>query len=227
MNRLFSLFAGMFVWALLPGSAAAIVITSLDTPVAFAITQDIGGGMVLSATGTVRVTSGFNSSSLVMEVILNNASTLNGIPLTSIANVRLTGWGFGVDPDATGVTFSDAADAGLIDASLDNLPSLAGIEVCAWGGNNCSGGANGGIQGGNNDAFALILAGHWGNSITFTPLGVRFQTPGGSFDFACPPNCDGVSAQAVNAIPEPQTLALVGLGILALGAFGRRKRIRQ
>src|SRR5437016_947897 len=121
MRRLLSLFAGIFIWALLPSSAAAIIITSLDTPVTFTILQDIGGGTVLSATGSVRVTSGFNSSSLVMEVILNNASTLNGVPLTSAANVRLTGWGFGVDPDATGVTFSDAADAGLIDASLDNL----------------------------------------------------------------------------------------------------------
>lgn len=227
MNRLFSLFAGMFIWASLSGSAAAIVITSLDTPVAFTITQDIGGGIVLSATGSVRVTSGFNSSSLVMEVILNNASTLNGIPLASIANVRLTGWGFGVDPDATGVTFSDTADAGLIDASLDNLPSLAGIEVCAWGGNNCSGGANGGIQAGNNDAFALILAGPWGNSITFTPLGARFQTAGGSFDFSCPPFCAVGGGPDPNAIPEPQTLALVGLGILALGAFGRSKRTQQ
>jgi MYXO-CTERM domain-containing protein len=227
MKRLLSLFAGMFIWALVPGSASAIVISSLDTPVAFTITQNIAGGIVLSASGSVQVTSGFNSSSLVMEVILNNASTLNGIPLTSAANVRLTGWGFGVDPDATGVTFADAADLGLIDASLDNLPSLAGIEVCAWGGNNCSGGANGGIQAGSNDAFSLILAGHWENSITFTPLGVRFQTPGNSYDFACPPFCAVEGGGDPNAIAEPQTLALFGLGLLALATFVRRRRIEH
>jgi MYXO-CTERM domain-containing protein len=227
MGRILALVVGLFTWGLLPGSAAAIVITSLDTPVVFTILEDIGGGIVLDATGFVSVTSGFNSTSLVMHVILGNTSTLNGVPLTSIANVRLTGWGFGVDPDATGVTFSDAADAGLIDASLDNLPSLASIEVCAWGGNNCSGGANGGIQAGGNDTFDLILAGHWGDSITFDPLGVRFQTAGGSFDFACPPNCAVGGGRGPSEIAEPQTLALFGLGVLALATFVRRKRTRQ
>jgi hypothetical protein len=213
------------MWALLPGSAAAILITTVNAPVAFSISRDVGGGVVLTATGFVSVTSGFNSSSLVMHVILNNTSTLNGIALTPAANVRLTGWGFGVDPNATGVTFSDAADAGLIDASLDNLPGVAAIEVCAWGGNNCSGGANSGIQAGNSDIFDLILAGQWGNAITFDPLGARFQTAAGSFDFACPPNC-GTGGIGPSAVPEPRTLALLGLGLLGLATFARRKQMQ-
>jgi hypothetical protein len=210
--------------ALLSSAANALVINTLNTPTSFTITKDVGGGLVLTASGTVAISSGFNSNSLVLQVVLNNASTLNGVALTGAANVRLTGWGFGVNPDATGVTFSDAADGGLIDASLDSIPSLAGIEVCAWGGNNCSGGANGGIQAGSSDAFALILAGHWTDSVTFDPLGVKFQTGDGSFEFACTGACTGGGGP--QAVPEPQSLALLGLGLLVLAALPRRRSTR-
>ncbi|TMH00198.1 MAG: PEP-CTERM sorting domain-containing protein [Betaproteobacteria bacterium] len=225
MRRILGFFVGLLMWALLPGSAAAILITTANAPVGFSIVRDVGGGLVLSATGSVTVTGGFNSSSIVLHVVLNNASTLNGVPLTPAANVQLSGWGFGVDPNATGVTFSGPFAAGLIDASLDNLPSVAAIEVCANGGNGCSGAANGGIQAGNSDVFDLILAGHWGNAITFDPLGARFEASGTSYDFACPPYCGSVGGDI--SVPEPQTLALVGLGLLALGAFAARRRTQR
>ena len=209
----------------LSGSAGALVINTLNPSAAFTITRDDGFGSILAATGSVTV-SGFNSSALTLHVILNNSSTLNGIPYSLADNVRLTGWGFGVDPNATGVTFSDAADGGLIDATLDNLPSLSGIEVCAWGGNNCSGGANGGIQAGSVDTFDLILAGFWGNSVNFDPLGVKFQTGFGSFEFACTGACTTDGRIAALLVPEPQTLALIGLGLLALAMIRRRAQTR-
>ena len=212
----------------LSGSAGALIINTLNNPTAFTISSNVGGGSVLTATGSVTVTSGFNSSALVLHVILNNASTLNGVPYTLADNVRLTGWGFGVDPNATGVAFSDVADGGLIDATLDSLPSLSGIEVCAWGGNNCSGGANGGIQAGSLDTFDLILAGFWGTSVNFDPLGVKFQTGSGSFEFACTGSCTGggVPPAEVLLVPEPQTLALIGLGLLGLAMIRRRAQTR-
>jgi hypothetical protein len=123
------------------------------------------------------------------------------------------------------VTFSDAPDGGIIDATMDNLPGLAAIEVCAWGGNNCSGGANGGIQAGNSDTFDLILTGNWGTSVTFDPLGVRFQTPVTSYDFTCSGTCAG--GFGPSAIPEPQTLMLLGLGLIALAAVGRRREPKK
>jgi hypothetical protein len=213
------------LWACLSGSAGALIINTLNSPTAFTISSDVGGGSVLIATGTVTVTSGFNSSFLTLHVILNNTSTLNGTPYALADNVRLTGWGFGVNPNATGVTFSDVADGGLIDATLDSLPGLAGIEICAWGGNNCSGGANGGIQASSGDTFDLILAGIWGNSVVFDPLGVKFQTGFGSFEFACTGSCTGGDLPPA-AVPEPQTLALVGLGLFGLAMTRRRAQMR-
>jgi hypothetical protein len=224
MKQVLRVCAAIAFSALLSGSAGAIVINTLNSPTAFIISEDEGGGLVLTATGTVSVTSGFNSSSLVLHVILNNASTLNGTPLTAAANVRLSGWGFGVNPNATGVTFTDASDGGLIDATMGSIPSLAAIEVCAWGGNSCSGGSNGGIQAGGGDTFDLVLAGFWGSAVTFDPLGVRFQTGLGSFEFTCGGSCAGASDIAA-AVPEPGTLALVGIALLGLATVGRRRQM--
>jgi len=149
---------------------------------------------------------------------LNNASAL--------ASNRLTSFGFGIDPNATGVSFSDAADGGMIDASLDSIPSLATIEVCAWGGQNCSGGGNGGINGGSSDSFSLVLTGAWGTSVDIAPIGFKYQTGNGSFEFTSggtPQAGTGGGETADPVVPEPATLLLLGSG-LALVAVKARSR---
>src|SRR5947207_14904596 len=134
MRRIILSFVGLIFSALMCSGANALIINTLNSPINFVISQNEGGGVVLTASGSLAVTGGFNSSSLTLHVVLNNTSTLNGVPLTAASNVRLTGWGFGVEPNATSVTFSDVSDGGIIDATMDNLTSLAVLEVLAWSG---------------------------------------------------------------------------------------------
>ncbi len=161
--------------------------------------------------------SGFNTSTLTVAVSLTNTSAIGGN-----GGERLTSFGFGIDPNATSIGFSDASDGGMIgaQAAFGALPAnVAGIEVCAFGGNNCAGGGNGGIFGaGGSDAFTILLGGTWGSSVTIAPIGFKYQTGYGSFEFS-------TSTSSGNA-PEPGTasLALLGLGLLGAGFVLRRRK---
>jgi len=201
-------------------NASAVVINTMNTPVAFTISEDVGGGIVLTATGSVTITAGLGTDALDLQVILNNDSTLNGQPYTPTDGVTLIGWGFGVDPDMTDVTFTNGSGSGMIDATPnESLPGLTGIEVCAWGGNGCSGNLPGGILAGNSQTFSLVLAGTWGSSVTFDPIGARFRMGENFFSLQCTGEC-----LAPAAVPEPETVALVAIALLMMGWTVARKR---
>jgi hypothetical protein len=166
--------------------------------------------------------SGFSSGSLSLLITLNNTSPV----LTN----RLTVFGFGINPNVVdpagpsdGVTFSDAADGGMVDAKRDNIPSLALIEVCAFSGPNCSGGGGGGINGLASDTFTLALNGTWGTSVDIDPIGFKYQTGLGSFEFTTGQGCLGANAQigfCGTTVPEPSSLPMLLIGILSLLGFG-------
>jgi hypothetical protein len=171
----------------------------------------------LDGTGTLSV-SGFSSNSLTVTVTLNNDA-----PTPGQGGDRLTSFGFGIDPNATGISFNDAADGGMIAAVLNNIPSLNTIEACAYGGNNCSGGSNGGILAGASDTFQIILAGTWGTSVDIAPIGFKYQTGAGSFEFTA--SSTGAPPSGLSfGVPEPGTSALLLLGVGALSLAIKRRR---
>ena len=195
--------------------AHAVVISSgTNNPLNFSWSYGTAAGD-LTGFGSM-VISGFNSSSLLLSISLTNTSALS--------TNRLTAFGFGIDPNASGVTFIDVSDGGIVAAAAPqntNLGSGIIIDVCAWSGANCQGGGSGGIFGaGGSDSFALLLGGNWGSSVNIDPLALKYQTGAGSFEFCVGPS----SCTPTTRVPEPGSIALFGIGLLSLCLGLRRRR---
>jgi len=205
--------------ALVSGPASAFFIDSAGDSLNFSWSY-AGGGYNLTGAGTMTATA-LSDDSLTLQVSLtNNTTAASGI------DARLTAFGFGIDPDAIGVTFSDANDAGMINASVDSIPSLKTIEVCAFGGPNCSGGGNGGIfANGASDMFSLIITGPFADGVTVDPLGYKYQTDVGSFEFSCSTTSTTGQCGGGSSVPEPGSLALLG-AIAAAYVTTRPRRSR-
>lgn len=228
-HRIKGVLAGLALAGLSALTHATVISSSSNNPLAFSWSS-VGGPYTLTGSGSLTV-SGFNSSTLTVLVSLTNTTVAGGNPIGK--NARLTQFGFGIDPNATGVTFSDASDAGMVGANLDNIPSLSTIEVCAYGGNNCSGGSNEGIYGdGGTDTFSLLLTGTWGDSVDIAPLGFKYQTSAGSYEFtttsSSTTSTTSTTGGTTGNIPEPSSSGLVFMGLGLVGAsFWMRRRQRR
>lgn len=193
-------------------AADALVLSSGATTDTFSWSYDTGTS-VLTGNGSITA-DGFGTNTLSLLITLNNTSLIGGS-----GGERLVGFGFGIDPNAASVTFSDTPDGGMRAASFVTngalVSNVPGVEVCAWGGSNCSGGSNGGIWAGRSDSFTVALgSAGWGSSVTIDPIGLRYQTGYGSFTFSTPGN----------SVPEPGPTALMTLGLLG---FWLRRRLAK
>lgn len=193
-----------------------------------------GGGYTLEAAGSILLTS-LSSTSATLFVTLKNLSTfLNGSAITNTGDARLGSFGFGISPDVTGVSsFSSGSDGGLVGAVFSTtagntqIPGLNGIEVCAYAGSNCAGAGNNGLVAGTTDTFTLVLSGAFNTNtgLDFSPFGAKFQTNITSYDaFCATATCSPVrTSQGDTSVPEPTTLALLGLGLMGFAVARRRK----
>lgn len=209
-----ALFAAL---GLASGASQAVMLSSASGSNSYSFNwSQAFGSYALTGNGVLTV-SGFGTNQLRIEFTLNNTS-----PNAGQGGDRLTSFGFGIDPNATSVGFSDAADGGMRRAGFVSngtlVRNVAGVEICGWSGSNCSGGSNGGIWAGNSDTFTVLLNGNWGSSVNIDPIGVRYQTRTGSISFEVPPGGN---------VPAPGPLALFLLGIAGLGVRSRFQSSRS
>ena len=150
---------------------------------------------------------------ITLEVVFNNSTQLLG----ATTEAGITSFGFGVTPDAVGVTFSDSQDndgftaAEIIQNGQQNFPGgFKQIDVCVFT-TGCSGGSQGSaLAAGTSDNFLLAVTGDFNSGVTLSPFPVKFQTSQGSFEFAGTEN-------NIAEIPEPGMV--IALGLFTIGSL--------
>lgn len=155
----------------------------------------------------------FAGNEVTMDVKVENTTAT-----TPNIQARLVGFAFNTAPDATDADGNSSVYTVL---SQKTFPGFNTVDVCtsSGSGNNCSGGAGGGLLPGGQDLFSMTVT-FASNLTQFTMDGfaVRFQTGIGSFTFA------GGPSGGPPVVPAPAAIAVFGVALAGLGLALRRRQ---
>ena len=226
-----SLYGAVAALALMTGLAQATVVTTGSAPIVYNISDPITvGSATPTLAGTVNLSnfdfSGLNTVTFTTTV--KNTSLQDGLSAADYQSIRLTAFGFDIDPNAISVT----DNSGVYDTDVNNqqpLPSVGKLDYCAFSGPNCAGGASGGLSPGQSNTFSTTLT--FATDITTLDIGIgadetlgwKFQTAFGSFEGTTKPGCPDCEPTPTGTVPEPGSLVLL-LGSVA-GFWGLKRTL--
>lgn len=178
-------------------------------------------GATLSSSVKYTLDSKTDADTWVFKIDAANNSSGTG-------NNRLVSFGIEVvNPDLS----STSDNSGTWDTSINvNFPSFHQVDFCAFAGPNCSGGAGGGLGEGGSTSFKVTMnfASTIASGVTFNyDFPAKYQAvgkAGKSYELAgCVQGDTSCGPRPPQEIPEPGTLALLGLSLLGAGAAARRR----
>jgi hypothetical protein len=177
----------------------------------------------LSAEATFKITGWTGAYfDLAITNIKNTTATSPDI------KARFTAFGFGLTPDAESIG-SVVPGVYFTHVDFGDIPSYKAVDICAWSGPNCQGGAGEGLGQGSllTDSVSMRVYGGFGQGVTFYPFAVKFQTELDSYEFGgsgeCKPgdpNCELLP----DVVPEPASMVLFGTGLIAAASVRRFRR---
>ena len=146
-------------------------------------------------------------------------------------DARVSSIGFNVNPDVVGADASDPWTATLDNNPPNQFPNEVGrLEVCAFQPPGSCTGSGGGLDIGQSATFTLTLFFDpylaLPSTVTLSDFAVRYQSLTSQelgFSGASGTGRETENGGPITEIPEPGALALLGLGLVAMGWVTRRR----